>query len=1134
MNSNKLIIRRLAALTLVGFLVLTSVSSVAVFTPHSDENTGKLAAAEITPVVPVGLDTYRMWDRWAYQRIGVRTYMRCTYDRRGGNESADASHYLYQENEASSGTKLLSYPLDIEGTGVLYCARANHWHGSPWHYELDNTRVVISTSDTARKTASNLNSTYLPKDIYPAPLASTYSQNSGASMMGVPISFAEKFRIGYEYTDYGTGYFIYSLYNRDANLSMPIATFDSATPPDEDVRSLLNKAGQDLIPQTGTYDANQMGIHESSGITTLAANSTETLVTINEAPSTIRAINFSVPVDKISSLINTRVRITWDNRAMPSVDAPVPLFFGVGRLQNSLPSCEYQVKGFPLNIKYDSNRAYLSCYFPMPFFINAKIELVETGGAEINDINWSVRYAPYTDPINHVSYFHATYNNFPDTSIYRNKDLVALDTRGIEGSEEWSGQFVGMSFTFTDMDSPVMGTLEGDPRFFFDDSRSPQVQGTGTEEWAGGGDYFKGGTPTLPFYGQPTRGSAYRYLLSDLMPFGKNAVIRLEHGATNTSVEPYQFVSYWYGTPSATLVQTDLLKVGDLESERSHGYDSPQASEPYSLTSRYEEGPDAGFSAETDIGRYTRGDSKFTLEVEPDNLGVLLRRKLDYKYPNQRAEVYIADGDAQSPKWELAGVWYLAGSNTCIYSDPPGEFDLAMHNVQTSNRQFRDDEFIVPSSLTHGLSKMKVWIRFTPVNRELYPKVEYPEMSAWSEFEYKAYCYRMPEAPVQLPEDTGNPEISEIAVSDILDNEAVVTFNTDEWTSVSIEYGAKVSSLDLTLSGGEGFKTSHLYKLEGLSPNTDYYYRIIAADLAGNETVSQVKSFATGDPAPHSPYILLYEAEDLLYMSPTKDLVSSENDAGCSNGAYRVLNGNAKDDRLQFNVNVPQTGLYEIYVGGRKSSTEGVYQLSINSANQGTPQNQYADSVEISESSLGRKLFSTTGNNTFRFTVTDGVNDGFTCSIDYIKLVKISPATDTRIVYQAENIPAASAQGRAITNENDTRVENATWVQLHATEAGDSIDFTVHVPAAGTYSVSTLYKTLNTRGIIQLYVDGEPVGAPVDMYSEQQLYIPFDWGRVTFTSPGNKIFTFAVTGSNPVSKGFSCSVDYIKLTGVKN
>ena len=46
------------------------------------------ASAQPPPVIPVGLDAYRLWERWPYQRIGARAYMRSTYDRRGGNEGA--------------------------------------------------------------------------------------------------------------------------------------------------------------------------------------------------------------------------------------------------------------------------------------------------------------------------------------------------------------------------------------------------------------------------------------------------------------------------------------------------------------------------------------------------------------------------------------------------------------------------------------------------------------------------------------------------------------------------------------------------------------------------------------------------------------------------------------------------------------------------------------------------------------------------------------------------------------------------------------------------------------------------------------------------------------------------------------
>lgn len=68
--------------------------------------------ADETPLIPVGLDAYRMWERWPYQRIGERAYMRSTYDRRGGNEGADASHFLYQLADDFNVT------LDVEGPGV--------------------------------------------------------------------------------------------------------------------------------------------------------------------------------------------------------------------------------------------------------------------------------------------------------------------------------------------------------------------------------------------------------------------------------------------------------------------------------------------------------------------------------------------------------------------------------------------------------------------------------------------------------------------------------------------------------------------------------------------------------------------------------------------------------------------------------------------------------------------------------------------------------------------------------------------------------------------------------------------------------------------------------------------------------
>jgi len=418
------------------------------------------------------------------------------------------------------------------------------------------------------------------------------------------------------------------------------------------------------------------------------------------------------------------------------------------------------VKSFPMVIRYAADRVYLSCYFPMPFFRSARIELTGPAGDAISGIEWKLRYTLYKGPRNQVGYFHATYRDHPAPEL--GKDMVLLDTKGIEGSPDWSGQFVGTSFIFSH--EAVLNTLEGDPRFFFDDSRTPQAYGTGTEEWGGGGDYWGGLNMTIPFAGHPLGArnasvavspedkveSAYRFLLADLMPFGKNARIQLEHGGTNESTQHYETVTYWYGLPAASLIQTDELKVGDESSERQHQYSSPDASKPYEITSRYEWGPDTIkgveiYPAETDRGRTTKGTSEFTLKIDPHNLGVMLRRKLDYSFPNQRAEVEISDAKSRTPDWKPAGVWYLAGSNTCVFSNPGNRQELGAtrHVVQTSNRRFRDDEFLVPRALTMGRSTIRVRVRFKPVQIPLYPGYPMAELG-WSEIRYTAYSLVMP------------------------------------------------------------------------------------------------------------------------------------------------------------------------------------------------------------------------------------------------------------------------------------------------------------------------------------------------------------------------------------------------------
>jgi hypothetical protein len=694
------------------------------------------------PVIPTGLDAYRQWERWPYQRIGARAYMRSTYDRAGGNEGADASHFLYQLSDTNSVT------LDVTGAGILYFARYNHWHGSPWHYVVDGTDYLVQETSTTRPSEPQTESVFLPRELFPAPMAVTWSTTKGADLSWVPIAFEKSFQMAYSRTHYGTGYYIYHQYVDGVPLSQPIRAWDGQSPPANDVLELIGRAGTDIAPTNNSTEVSGL-------VASLGSLEAKTMLAMTDAPATLRKLSFKVSSTQAEAFGRARLRITWDGRIEPSIDAPIALFFGAGTLYNR-DRREYLVKAFPVFVHYDAANVELACFFPMPFFKSAKIELRGASEVTLSNITWTARSLPLTDPPSSVGYFHATYRDHPNPEP--GIDLVLLDTRSTEGGGDWSGSLVGTSFTFSDR--AVLTTLEGDPRFFFDDSQTPQAQGTGTEEWGGGGDYWGGLNMTLPFAGHPTGApnartartgedmieSAYRFLLADLMPFGKNALIRLEHGGRDESMEHYQTVAYWYGAPCATLLKTDELKVGDPESEAAHNYISPQAGAPYEINSRYEWGVDS-FPAHTDRGRKTVGTSEFSLSLDPRNIGVLLRRKLDYSFPNQRAEVFVAGKEKESA-WRLAGVWYLAGANTCVYSNPKDELGLAQHTVQTSNRRFRDDEFLVPRKLTEGLSTIHVRIKFTPVRIPLYPGHPLAEL-AWSEIRYDAYCFVLPEWKVE-------------------------------------------------------------------------------------------------------------------------------------------------------------------------------------------------------------------------------------------------------------------------------------------------------------------------------------------------------------------------------------------------
>ena len=219
-------------------------------------------------MIPVGLDAIRQWERWPVLRIGARAYMRSTYDRTGGNEGADASHFLYQEADDRN------VALDLQGPGIICFTRFNHWHGSPWTHEVDGAPHVVRESCTADPDHPAPGATFLPAHLFPEPLAFTWAATRGADLSWVPIPFETSYRLSYGRTHYGTGYFIYQQFVPGARLSSPIRSWDFQTPPAADVLALLARSGTDLVPRVDSPEGKRIGLQAASGSCDLAPGTT--------------------------------------------------------------------------------------------------------------------------------------------------------------------------------------------------------------------------------------------------------------------------------------------------------------------------------------------------------------------------------------------------------------------------------------------------------------------------------------------------------------------------------------------------------------------------------------------------------------------------------------------------------------------------------------------------------------------------------------------------------------------------------------------------------------------------------------------------------------------------------------------
>ncbi len=240
-----------------------------------------------------------------------------------------------------------------------------------------------------------------------------------------------------------------------------------------------------------------------------------------------------------------RLRVYYDGRKTPSVDAPLGDFFAVGHgAERSVDSAMIHDGSF--------GRARNS-YWPMPYRKACRITVTNEGRRLVHMFYYHVDYRKYASLPADVGYFHAYYRQERPARQGRNYEFLSI---------KGAGHYVGTVMSVVQTQVSWFG--EGDDLFYIDGSKKPQILGTGSE------DYFNEawglrdtsslwfGTPIAEGEKLGSRLTGYRWHIPDPIPFTKSIWAGIEHagwtsnpdGTVRSGFEEradyFSSVAFWY------------------------------------------------------------------------------------------------------------------------------------------------------------------------------------------------------------------------------------------------------------------------------------------------------------------------------------------------------------------------------------------------------------------------------------------------------------------------------------------------------------------------------------------------------------------------------------------------------------
>jgi hypothetical protein len=101
-----------------------------------------------------------------------------------------------------------------------------------------------------------------------------------------------------------------------------------------------------------------------------------------------------------------------------------------------------------------------------------------------------------------------------------------------------------------------------------------------------------------------------------------------------------------------------------------------------------------------------------------------------------------------------------------------------------------------------------------------------------------------------------------------------------------------------------------------------------------------------------------------------------------------------------------------------------------------------------------------------------------------------------------------------------------------AKKVGDELKVNLQGPKPGKYKVLARYTHAGDYGIVQLSINGTPIGTPTDLYgADVTVGDPIELGTVDLPG-GTSVISFDITGKYDSSRGYFVGIDYLKLVPV--